>query len=235
MTRAVTGNTDGTDELRPFERLLMRKIRESRLLVVTAATFSAATVSGLATITAMVLLGVPLFEFYWWIGVVLSIGVPLVVASAGLSYVARLLSLLDGTRAKLEQAAHVDPLTGALNRRGFSTAISASNFVGTDVAMLDINRFKEINDLHGHALGDAALTHVAQWLADHAGSEGIVGRFGGDEFVAAAPGRWLEAGQHSLDVEGVTVVVSVGVAALESTIDAAIKEADRILYAVRAS
>jgi diguanylate cyclase (GGDEF)-like protein len=83
-------------------------------------------------------------------------------------------------------AARRDPLTGLLTRDGFQRAasrvIARRNAV---VLFVDLDYFKDINDVFGHACGDAALVHTARTLTAWAGPRAAVGRFGGDEFVAA--------------------------------------------------
>jgi diguanylate cyclase (GGDEF)-like protein len=94
-------------------------------------------------------------------------------------------------RARLieaESLAERDPLTGALNRRGFmralDAAISAVERYQTPAAVvfIDLDGFKAVNDSYGHAAGDAVLQHVARLLLAHVRESDCVGRLGGDEF-----------------------------------------------------
>jgi diguanylate cyclase (GGDEF)-like protein len=91
--------------------------------------------------------------------------------------------------ASLAARADVDPLTDLVNRRGFERELArACAYVkryGTSVALvyLDLDRFKNINDSHGHAAGDAMLKAVALVLARHVRASDLVGRLGGDEFA----------------------------------------------------
>ncbi|MBW8813564.1 MAG: GGDEF domain-containing protein [Caulobacterales bacterium] len=91
--------------------------------------------------------------------------------------------------AQAEDAADRDPLTGLLNRRGFLRELSRvrafAQRYGTPASLLyvDLDGFKEINDRHGHAAGDAALKAVADRLAAHVRESDLVGRLGGDEFA----------------------------------------------------
>lgn len=98
---------------------------------------------------------------------------------------------LEGARTKLvdlERVADQDSLVPVFNRRAFvrelSRVMSYSERYGTpsSVIYFDINAFKEINDTHGHAAGDAALEHVAGMLVDVVRESDSVGRLGGDEF-----------------------------------------------------
>ena len=84
-----------------------------------------------------------------------------------------------------------DPLTGLLNRRGFARRVS-SELVGshpTDshlaVVMVDLDDFKLVNDTHGHAAGDRALTAVAELLRQHVPPSAAICRAGGEEFLIA--------------------------------------------------
>ena len=98
---------------------------------------------------------------------------------------------LDATRAHLdhlERMADQDSLLPVFNRRAFvrelSRLLSYSERYGSASAVLyfDINSFKQINDTHGHAAGDAALALVARTLIEQVRGSDIVGRLGGDEF-----------------------------------------------------
>ena len=93
-------------------------------------------------------------------------------------------------RDELDQLAHVDSLTGLLNRRGFDKAaagaLASPAALGRPAAglMCDLDHFKEINDQFGHEFGDAALRHVANILREATGRENmILGRVGGEEFA----------------------------------------------------
>lgn len=78
-----------------------------------------------------------------------------------------------------------DPLTGLLTRDGFTRRATALlKDPGAVVVLADVDRFKQINDCHGHAAGDALLNAIAQRLTRHVGRTGVVGRLGGDEFAA---------------------------------------------------
>jgi diguanylate cyclase (GGDEF)-like protein len=83
-------------------------------------------------------------------------------------------------------AARRDPLTGALTRDGFQRAARRLlNHPHGLLVFVDLDRFKQVNDTHGHAAGDAILTRTATALTVWAGPRGVVGRFGGDEFTGA--------------------------------------------------
>lgn len=92
---------------------------------------------------------------------------------------------------RARELAELDPLTGCLNRRSGGPAIDAlidrARLRGTDVAvlMVDLDNFKQINDLNGHKTGDRVLVEVANRLRAELPDDGIVARIGGDEFVCA--------------------------------------------------
>ncbi|QWC56946.1 EAL domain-containing protein [Erythrobacter sp. 3-20A1M] len=97
---------------------------------------------------------------------------------------------LEGRIEAEEQAqamAMHDPLTGLPNRRNFNRvldhAITDADERPLALLLIDLNRFKAINDLHGHRAGDDLLIAAASRLAEHIGPLAFVGRLGGDEFV----------------------------------------------------
>ncbi|MFD0152258.1 GGDEF domain-containing protein [Streptomyces sp. NPDC055721] len=78
-----------------------------------------------------------------------------------------------------------DPLTGLRTREGFTRRATALLRDERAVVILaDVDHFKQINDRHGHAAGDALLKATADRLAHYVGREGVAGRLGGDEFAA---------------------------------------------------
>ena len=102
--------------------------------------------------------------------------------------------LEEQARLKELQAARVraetDPLTGLLNYGGILARVEEALQAGTGPAallFLDLDNFKQVNDLYGHPEGDKLLWKVAQILLLHTGREGLQGRAGGDEFVVFLP------------------------------------------------
>jgi len=93
---------------------------------------------------------------------------------------------------QMESIAWSDPLTGVLNRRGFerdaAKKLSDSDDNATGALLfIDLNEFKQINDRCGHEVGDQLLTIAAERLRTSLRSHDIIGRPGGDEFVALVP------------------------------------------------
>ncbi|MFK4068720.1 GGDEF domain-containing protein [Streptomyces sp. NPDC029674] len=95
--------------------------------------------------------------------------------------------------AWLRRRLHVarrDPLTGLRTRDAFTHRATNLLKDGRAIVVLaDVDHFKQINDRHGHAAGDALLKATADRLARHVGPSGVVGRLGGDEFAAVLTDR----------------------------------------------
>ncbi|OPX56513.1 diguanylate cyclase (GGDEF) domain-containing protein [Oceanospirillum multiglobuliferum] len=90
----------------------------------------------------------------------------------------------------LERLSQTDTLTQLLNRRGMSEYLESAlidNQAGFGFIWLDVDYFKEINDLYGHAQGDYALKEIANVLNEQVASSGFCARWGGDEFLACLP------------------------------------------------
>nr|WP_283254659.1 sensor domain-containing diguanylate cyclase [Luteimonas galliterrae] len=159
---------------------------------------------------------------------------------------------LHASRLELERLARVDTLTGLANRRQFderlSVALGRAQRHRLPIALmyLDVDRFKLINDNHGHAVGDGILRAFARRLANSVRSTDLVARLGGDEFVvivedAALPDaaetiarKLIEAMQAPIPVEekSLTVTTSVGIAFSSTPTDAMVlmSAADSALY-----
>ncbi len=136
--------------------------------------------------------------------------------------------------SKLAEKASHDSLTGLLNRQGMEAALAnaVTNFQryghGGSLLMLDLNRFKSVNDTFGHAAGDALLRHVARGLRECTRSTDSLCRLGGDEFMvflmeaslnhALIMARrlriWME--ENPLNYEGniLSARISVGIATM---------------------
>jgi len=105
-------------------------------------------------------------------------------------------------REILLRASLIDDLTGLYNRRGFSNVTREELTTGTErgrsflVVFADLDGLKAINDTHGHAAGDWAITRAADALKLCFGADDIVGRIGGDEFVVLS--TRVEEGAESL-------------------------------------
>ena len=100
---------------------------------------------------------------------------------------------LERTQSTLVRLARFDPLTGLPNRTTLHELLSAeiaraeSDGSRCAVAFLDLDRFKDINDSLGHDIGDQLLRDVSARLSAVLGDDGVLARWGGDEFVAIVP------------------------------------------------
>jgi len=166
---------------------------------------------------------------------------------------------LAGANALLEQQSNIDALTGAGNRRRFDDAL-ASEWIRArrtgkplSIAMVDLDRFKEINDVHGHPAGDQCLARLAVTLQTAARRPAdLVARLGGDEFAVLLPETAGEAAAQLLDevrtqasllatplADGTPMTISVGVASCVPSADDSsaelIRHADEALYRAKRS
>lgn len=160
--------------------------------------------------------------------------------------------------AELKRAATRDSLTGVLNRRSFDKAIGATCQESTGVeagdgatsalVLVDVDHFKRVNDVLGHAAGDEVLVAIAEWLKESARSGDRVFRIGGDEFAVllhecdkmGARSFVRRAGRfgwrHEALEEPVTLSMGVAVYPADGTSpDELFEVADRRLYDAKAA
>lgn len=164
--------------------------------------------------------------------------------------------LLDAKEAHSSQRLYIaalrDSLTNLLNRRAGGerleeeVAFARRHKTRLSMLMLDIDRFKSINDTHGHPVGDVVIAHVARALRSAVRTEDVVARWGGEEFIVIARGiphagmRVLAERVRSaverlvIATESgtpVPVTISIGVASLgEGDALALVRNADAALY-----
>ena len=160
------------------------------------------------------------------------------------------------SQAEVTRLAQYDSLTGLANRVQMLGSLEQA-VAGTrgkpgecTLLMLDLDRFKTVNDTLGHPAGDQLLRQVSQRLERVVGDKGLVGRQGGDEFKILLPGRHDRAALSHLaqtiittvsqpyTIEGTAVVigVSIGISCCPQdgiTADAMIRNADLALYAAK--
>jgi diguanylate cyclase (GGDEF)-like protein len=162
---------------------------------------------------------------------------------------------IDVTRERnyereLRLLAGTDPLTGTMNRRRFfeEAALIFKDDVSRSTALLvlDIDRFKDVNDGHGHDAGDVVLREFTQRCTLVLRGMDKLARFGGEEFAVLLPGKTLEEaaevaerlraaiGSHPFHVRGVAlrITTSIGITNIPAgdAIDAALSRADKGLY-----
>ena len=159
---------------------------------------------------------------------------------------------------EISRLARFDSLTGlpnrALMRKTLDEALrnAARRQKGCSLFLIDLDRFKNVNDTLGHPIGDALLRQVAQRLTSVMGNHGQIGRLGGDEFKAVLPGT-VEAGlleslaktlieqvsrPYSIEGHRVTIGASVGIAIGDpgrACADSLVRNADLALYAAKAA
>jgi diguanylate cyclase (GGDEF)-like protein len=150
-----------------------------------------------------------------------------------------------------ERGANIDPLTGLPNRRYFDELVAIlrpGRRIGdrTGIVMVDVDRFKRVNDTYGHATGDVVLRQIATAITASVRAEDTPARFGGEEFVVilrrASAGQAADVGERiraavaglpvqSLGVnEPVTVSVGVSVGNDGEEVRSMIERADKALY-----
>lgn len=115
---------------------------------------------------------------------------------------------LDRVHRELEEAQNMavcDPLTGLANRRALDAGLSREiararrNKTSLCLAVLDLDHFKRINDQYGHAVGDAALVHLARVLQPAVRETDLLARFGGEEFVLLLPDTAMVGAEFMLN------------------------------------
>lgn len=155
--------------------------------------------------------------------------------------------LLD-LNEKLETLASTDPLTGLRNRRYFQEQLQKYMELFEQfgeifsLCIIDIDRFKAINDTYGHPVGDLVLTRLAQLLQEQSYGDTVVARFGGEEFVILLPGlnqeQVLAAAERYRSATETTplgdlrITISIGAATCspEDTELSLLQQADQALY-----
>lgn len=180
---------------------------------------------------------------------------PTLFALGPMVYALVLIGLVNGRlAAELWTLATIDPLTGLRTRGAFIDAARralAAPHSRPVLLLLDLDRFKQINDGHGHLCGDRVLERFAALLRAALPADAIVGRYGGEEFCALLPDCPPEAGHaramricrnvrstaFAVAVPEPTVTVSIGLADERdgATLEALLAAADRRLYVAKAT
>jgi diguanylate cyclase (GGDEF)-like protein len=99
--------------------------------------------------------------------------------------------------AELTHDAETDPLTQLANRRTFARALTTMQ-PGDALVLVDLDNFKQVNDLHGHQVGDETLRRLARDLRDTSRQVDCVARYGGEEFAVVLPEAGIEGAQAML-------------------------------------
>lgn len=130
--------------------------------------------------------------------------------------------------ARARELAERDPLTGCLNRRSGPPAIEelrvSAQALNQDVAvmLIDLDNFKQINDVNGHMIGDKVLTAMAERISAQLPHDGLLIRIGGDEFACAVPFHrhardWVESLAEGM-IEKVSAPIKEGNSTIQATI-----------------
>ncbi|PZU83423.1 MAG: hypothetical protein DI528_17145 [Shinella sp.] len=190
----------------------------------------------------------------------LLVGAVIVLAVKGVALADRLMRDRELLVGELRNAAQTDLLTGLYNRRGFDAATASllrgqGSAGALSMVIFDLDRFKQINDAHGHDVGDMVLQRTAQVAQSSFRPQDLLSRHGGEEFVALLPNTSLqeataiaervravlEATEIRLaDGTALTVTASFGCSGTEDenlrgAVNELIKKADRALYAAKFS
>lgn len=174
----------------------------------------------------------------------------IVVFAFTLGYV---LLILDHLMTQIRQQAEIDSLTDVFNRRSFiklvekARAAAQRNSTDLSVIAIDLDRFKDVNDMYGHAAGDTALQHFSSTITAALRPGDILGRTGGEEFMVLLPEtgkanaldiaerlrRKIEQSTVPFEEKEIHLTISLGVSTTpcgEKSFDQLTKEADIALY-----
>ncbi len=224
---------------------IYRRLRVLVLVYAVVFAWSYATIAGLLPTSARLDIG--------YHRVLFSVASLLFMLSLAVTCLALQFALLA---ARSEDLAMIDWLTGLLNRRGFFRAAEQSGgwrsrVDGTaSVIVLDIDHFKRINDVYGHAAGDRVLQALGDRLREGAAPSELIARMGGEEFCIAMPGARREQAIARADAilahcrstavptdhhGAIRFTLSAGVceAAPEQSLDDVLVQADAAMYAAK--
>ena len=167
-----------------------------------------------------------------------------------------MMASLDEARRKAELLARIDALTGVLSRRAILQALDEEverakrHGDGLACLMIDLDRFKTINDKYGHQFGDKALSRIAQVISGLCRTYDHLGRYGGEEFLLILPETQLDGAmafaervrlavaETSLNENDERLTLSIGVTVRlsdDGLPDTLIAEADHALFEAKAA
>jgi len=166
---------------------------------------------------------------------------------------------LRNQRDLFSRQSRIDPLTELANRRQFADVLDSATTQARasgaplTLLLLDVDHFKQVNDSHGHALGDACLFAIARRLHDSFGGGGdLAARVGGEEFGLVLQGQAIDEAvqraecfraslvKHPIVLDGVVLPMTVSIGAAEfspglhADVDALYRAADSAVYRAKA-
>lgn len=206
-----------------------------------------------AFLTAMVVSGAMPYSVFAYRAIEIGMLIDAVLLALALADQFRV-TLEAKTRA--EEIAKIDPLTGINNRRAFTDLVAPvwstglRNNHNMSVIILDLDRFKTLNDTYGHALGDEVLVKVAATIAKAARRGDVAARWGGEEFIVFLPETNLHdavfvaermrenIASMRLESDGITILLTASFGVVERggrslLLGGLIKEADEQLYTAK--
>ena len=140
---------------------------------------------------------------------------------------------------RISKEAMYDELTGILNRRGIDVKVKDLEEKGS-ILFFDIDHFKKVNDTYGHEFGDFVLKEVGEILKEYFRKSDIVGRWGGEEFIAILPNTGYQDAIkvaeelrkiiENYDFQGKKITISIGVSEYKGNLESNLKKADEALY-----
>ncbi|MBS3991493.1 MAG: diguanylate cyclase [Erysipelothrix sp.] len=171
------------------------------------------------------------------------------IASAIMMLMISLFYLILKKEEEISKYAMIDSLTGIYNRGTFIDfaqrffARQTRDNLPISVAMIDVDYFKEVNDIHGHRVGDKILVEIVREISDSIRDSDILARYGGDEFVMLLPDTNIDVAsivlervrshiEHTpfLKVNSITISVGVHERLENETLEEVIQMADDALY-----
>lgn len=173
--------------------------------------------------------------------------VPLLIAPFAALWAGNMILALHRSNLRLEHLLLHDPMTGLLNRAAFFDLFQTElSEAGGTVLMLDIDKFKSINDTFGHQVGDEVIKLVTSVIREQSMQYGRVARLGGEEFAIFLPETTIDSGTaqaeairraietRSFDAgsRSISCTISIGATyrSKSEPIDAALNRADKALY-----
>lgn len=187
------------------------------------------------------------------LGLLISVLAPAILVPLGSYNHISLAARLKEANEKLRTLSETDPLTQVYNRRRFlevaqgQLALARRHCFPTSVLLIDFDRFKQINDQHGHLAGDHVLVEASRFILTTLRDSDTLARFGGEEFIVLLPHTAREGAlmvaerilaairEHDFEHDGKTmkVTVSVGGATCETSetsLERMTSKADSLMY-----